>query len=370
MKAGIYDPYLDTLGGGERYTLTLAEILSKNGHSVDVFWSKDPDILNRAQQRFSLRLDSVKLVPDCFYSNPISPPSLFRQVRDFIHRFSVTKNYDFFFFVSDGSLPFLFSRQNLLHFQVPFTPHHSFPQTFLNRLKSRTIHQVVVNSQFTQRFIQSSYPLKSTVLYPPVDIEQFSVSPDKKDIILAVGRFDNILNTKRQDALIEAFARLSPTQPKWRLVLAGGSQQNPADNQYLKHLQYLARNLPVDFMINPSFTTLAQVYSETKIFWHAAGYQVDAAIHPEATEHFGMTTVEAMASGLVPLVPKNGGLPEIITSGVNGFLWEDLDTLIAKTQLLIGSPSTLRDLSRQAQLSSHQFSKSIFETSFLQIISS
>jgi len=39
MRAAIYDPYLDTLGGGERYCLTVAEILLKNGWQVDLFWS-------------------------------------------------------------------------------------------------------------------------------------------------------------------------------------------------------------------------------------------------------------------------------------------------------------------------------------------
>jgi len=66
LKAAIYDPYLDTLGGGERYCLSVAEILSQNGYEVDIFWSGDQDILIRAQDRFALDLSTVKLVPDIF----------------------------------------------------------------------------------------------------------------------------------------------------------------------------------------------------------------------------------------------------------------------------------------------------------------
>ncbi len=49
MKAGIYDPYLDTAGGGERYCLTLAETLLKNGWEVDIFWPADRWVFRRAR---------------------------------------------------------------------------------------------------------------------------------------------------------------------------------------------------------------------------------------------------------------------------------------------------------------------------------
>jgi len=69
-KAAIYDPYLDTLGGGERYCLTVAEILSKNGYHVDLLWDKDSDILTKAETRFSLDLSSVKITNDFFKQSP------------------------------------------------------------------------------------------------------------------------------------------------------------------------------------------------------------------------------------------------------------------------------------------------------------
>jgi len=36
-------------------------------------------------------------------------------------------------------------------------------------------------------------------------------------------------------------------------------------------------------------------------------------------EHFGITTVEAMAAGCVPLVYDSGGQAEIVSSGYNGY---------------------------------------------------
>ena len=50
-RVAIYDPYLDTLGGGERYCLTVAEILLKKGYLVDLFWSGDKDLIEIAETK-------------------------------------------------------------------------------------------------------------------------------------------------------------------------------------------------------------------------------------------------------------------------------------------------------------------------------
>ena len=42
MRIGIYDPYLDTLSGGEKYMLSAASCLAKE-HKVFIFWDKDKD---------------------------------------------------------------------------------------------------------------------------------------------------------------------------------------------------------------------------------------------------------------------------------------------------------------------------------------
>ena len=77
-----------------------------------------------------------------------------------------------------------------------------------------------------------------------------------------------------------------------------------------------------------------------------------------------------MASGLVPLLVNKGGLPEIITNGVNGYLWDEPDDLLAKTQLLINTPAEYVKIQKNAIKSSKRFSKHIFETKILEIVNS
>jgi len=57
--------------------------------------------------------------------------------------------------------------------------------------------------------------------------------------------------------------------------------------------------------------------------------------HPERMEHFGITTVEAMSAGCVPIVIKKGGQPEVVRHMVEGFLWNNLKNLKKYTLKLI-----------------------------------
>ena len=388
-KAAIYDPYLDTLGGGERYCLTVAEILIKNGYSVDIFWSGDKTLIEKAEKRFSLDLKELKMVPDIFgikpqnlnllethddlskFTNRVADPFRLKvKLSSISKKIKNNRKYDVLFYLSDGSIPLLFGKKNYLHVQVPFVNHYDLPSRISRRLKSKLFTNIICNSQFTAKYQDQDVKNKVLVVYPPVDVDKFYASKSKENIILSVGRFDNILNAKKQDVLVDAFRQLSQKSPigNWKLVLAGGSLTDPEKNSFLQYLQKNAQNLPVEFMVNPPFNVLQELYSVAKIYWHAAGFEVDETVHPENTEHFGITVVEGMASGLVPVVVEQGGIPEIVDNGVSGFLWKTVDELVAKTQKLIDDPEILKLMSQQSLINCQQFSKSNFEKKLMGII--
>jgi glycosyltransferase involved in cell wall biosynthesis len=339
-QAAIYDPYLDTLGGGERYCLTVAEILLKNGYEVDLFWSGNENLIKKAEQRFSLNLEGLNLVKDIFHIKPkqidlfeekknlikiihrtFHPQKIHKKISNFIKKIKVTSKYDLFFYLGDGSIPIILGKQNFLHVQVPFLNEKNSLSKIINNSKLLFFSKVICNSKFTAKFYKKEIPSKISVLYPPVDVEKFNSSKDKENIILSVGRFDNVLNAKKQDVLIDAFRSLYEQEniKDWKLVLSGGSLIDPNENAYIKYLKQKAKDLPVIFSVNPNFEDLKEIYSKSKIYWHAAGFDVDEINHPENTEHFGMTVVEGMASGLVPVVIEKGGIPEIISDGIDGY---------------------------------------------------
>lgn len=341
MKALIVDPYLDTLGGGERYVLSFANSLKKQGYDVEIAWDKKED-LQKAETRFGLKFP--------FVINS-KAHHLFSTRSSLFQRFLFTHRYDLIFWVSDGSLPFLFSKKNLIHFQVPFK--HVAGSRFINRLKLLFINKLVYNSNFTRQVIEKSLSKnKGVILYPPIDTSSFK-SGKKENIILSVGRFDSPSHPKRQDVLIKAFKKMQAKQKNdYRLVLVGGLK---GDNQIIKDLKKQAGKSAVDFKVNVSFEELLELFSSAKIFWHAAGYGISETEHPDKMEHFGMTTVEAMSAGLVPAVINKGGQKEIVIPET-GYLWESLDQLVEQTLNLINSEKKRQILSRQAKKRSQLFS--------------
>lgn len=351
MKIGIYDPYLDTCGGGERYVLALASYLARE-HEVDVFWD-DKNLRRRLAERLDLDLNRVN-----FQRNIFSPQA------SLLSRMKATRLYDLIFYLSDGSIPISLAKRNILHFQVPFTRVKG--KTFLNRLKLLRFQEVVANSYFTKENVDQTYGVKSLVIYPPVSIEKFKPLP-KKNLVLSVGRFTTVMHAKKQHVLVNAFQEMCDQGlTGWKLVLAGGVFEGEED--YFQEIKQKAKGYPIEPLENVSFKRLKKLYGEARIYWHAAGFGEDLGQFPERAEHFGITTVEAMAAGCVPVVFQVGGQTEIIEDGKDGFLWRTTRGLKGKTTKLIEDQSRWEKLSQQAQERSQDFSQEKFYQGMEKII--
>lgn len=336
MKAAIYNPYLDTLGGGERYTFAFAEALAKNGYAVDVQWS-DEKIKDQLHLRFGINVDKINLISDIRRGD----------------------GYDLCFWVSDGSIPLLYSRKNILHFQTPF--HNVDGKSLLNRMKMVRIDKVVCNSLFTKRVVDEEYGFarKSVVLHPPVDTKHFRPMR-KENLIVYVGRFSELVQNKRQDVLISAFKKFSKlVDQNWKLILAGGVEVGMTED-YMVNLRANAAGFNIEIIESPSFQELASILGRARFFWSAAGYKVDEVKEPEKTEHFGITTVEAMAAGAIPIVYGAGGQKSVVEDGVSGFIWIKKRDLTKITQKLIGS-GEVAQLSRNARERSKRYSYESFD---------
>lgn len=333
MRIGVFDPYLDDLGGGEKYMMTIAECLS-SVHSVDVFWNDEKDA-KELQVRFSLNLSKINFVKNIFSTKT----SLFKRLWE-------TKKYDVIIVLSDGSLPFTFSKRTYIHLQQPIS---LLQLNIKDKIKIKRINGFFCNSKYTKSYVDKSLGVNSLVLYPPVEVKPKKIK--KENIILHVGRFRvknvNADDYKKQKFMVDTFKEMIKNGLKnWKLVLAVSVRKT--EERIFNDFRKRAENFPIEFLINKTNSELWNIYSKAKIYWHASGFGEDLEKHPEYAEHFGISTVEAMGAGAVPVVISAGGQKEIVEEKKNGFLWNTLDELMGRTKLLTENEELWKKMSQEA----------------------
>ncbi len=341
MKVGIFDPYLDDLGGGEKYMMTLAQCLSGE-NDVSVFWDRRED-LDELLKRFTIDLSKVKITKNIF-------------ALGFIDKLKESRKYDAIIVLSDGSLPFLFSKKTFLHIQQPLKNIEK------SRIKLSRISGVFYNSLYTKNYNGKNLPVKSSVIYPPVSLYPFS--KNKENIILHVGRFriknvTGIDDFKKQFVMVKAFKDMVDNGFKgWKLVMAVSIREG--DLEKFEEVKNSVKGYPVDFIVNSSNDDLGKIYSKAKIYWHASGFGENLEENPHFAEHFGISTVEAMSAGAVPVVINAGGQKEIVKEGETGFLWDTLEQLKSKTLKLAKDPKLLLKISKNSSEFAKTFGKERF----------
>jgi glycosyltransferase involved in cell wall biosynthesis len=171
---------------------------------------------------------------------------------------------------------------------------------------AQRVDYFVANSKFVAKRIAKYYRRESEVIYPPVKVSNFKNLAEPEDYYLIISR---LRPYKRVDLAIRAFNKLGiPLR-----VIGTGEQE--------AELKALAK---------PHITFLGQVSEEEKARQLA---HCRALIHPQE-EDFGITAVEAMASGRPVIAYGAGGAIETVQDGITGKLfieqsWEALaDTVI------------------------------------------
>ncbi|MBP7774224.1 glycosyltransferase [Candidatus Woesebacteria bacterium] len=357
MKICFFSPYLpDSFGGGEKHLFDVAGVLAEK-HTVFIA------ISNASLDESSLK--NIQHKYERFYGKSLSkftfiPTPLFTAASA-LQKLKWTAQFDALYYVTDGSLFFSAAKQNYLHIQVPF----SQPLSFIQNIKLGTWQHINVNSHFTQHVMQQSWKIQhSTVLYPLIEEKAQEKTSQKGKYILGVGRFFTGLHTKRQDILIEIFKQFISQYPKesegWQLILAGSAE----DERYIELLKEKARDLPIQFAINISRAELDSWYQKARFFIHATGYEVDEQKHPEQVEHFGITTVEALGAGVVPLVVGKGGQKEILVGELAELTWDTTSACVEKLLTLILDEKKYTQLqelglSRAADFGSERFHKEV-----------
>ncbi len=149
---------------------------------------------------------------------------------------------------------------------------------------------------------------------------------DTGHLALYIGR----LSAEKQ---IERIRPVLDAMPQVRLALVG-------DGPHRQQLERIFEGTPTTFVGYLAGEELASAY--------ASG---DAFLFPSSTETLGLVLLEAMAAGCPVVGANRGGIPDIVSDGVNGCLYDpdNSESLISAAQRLLGSLETRVALRRSAR---------------------
>lgn len=388
-RAAVYGMPLQHIGGGELYQAMLAEALSAS-YEVDLLHHAPG--LTRAQlaRNYDLKLDgvSVRYVDPIPVVWPFAVDASDTRGRGFRAHRKLTEPYDLFVNVVVGPPIRSYARMGVLVVLFPSIGRNNVWPWLEAGAGPPLVKRIVRNayygwrwrrvfgsyrrcvaiSAFTARWTRARWGLESDIVYPPVRARFDERS--KSNTILSVGRFSRRGTQKKQLEMVRAFTRAHDTLFKgWEYVCLGGVADDPADRRYHAEVCDAARGYPVRVVANAPDSVVKEAYERAAVFWHAAGYGEDDDRHPERTEHFGMSTVEAMAAGCVPVVVRKGGQPEIVEHGSSGFLWDTLDALVGYTHQLVSAPELREAMARAARRGARAFTDlDAFATRMLSVV--
>ncbi|HEY6437362.1 MAG TPA: glycosyltransferase, partial [Ignavibacteriaceae bacterium] len=186
-------------------------------------------------------------------------------------------------------------------------------KAFMNYLRkwdlksAENVDFFIANSNHIAEKIKRIYNRDSVVIYPPVDVDKFSVSEKKDDYYLIASRF---VPYKKVDLVVEAFNQM----PNKKLIVIGSGP----DKEKIKNIA--GRN--IKFLPHQPTDKLKEYMMKAKAFVFAA------------EEDFGIVIVEAMACGTPVIALNKGGTAESVINGKTGILFneQNRDSIITAIQ--------------------------------------
>lgn len=186
--------------------------------------------------------------------------------------------------------------------------------------KAQKVDYFIANSNYIANKIKKHYKRKSVVIYPPIKTDDFSISNEVEDYYLIVSR---LRPYKKVDLAITAFNNL-----KLPLKIIGSGSE-------YRRLKKMAHS-------NIEF--LGELSDDKRNFYLS---RCRAFIYPQI-EDFGISALEAMASGRPVIAYRHGGALETITDGLSGTFfdeqtWESLAHKVLRFNPELYQPEQIRE---------------------------
>ena len=336
MRIAIFHNFMDNIGGAEIVGLTLARELNAD------FYTTNIDEEKIKKMGFAdIKLKSIGKIPA---NAPFRQQVALWRFR----KLNLKGRYDFFIIDGDWAISgavnnkpnlwyvhspireiwdlYKYIRQNI----VPF-PHRwvfdgwVYYNRYLNKRYIRHANGIACNSENTKQRVKKYLQREAVVINPPIEISRYYYKK-AQDYWLSVNR---LFYHKRIDMQMQVFSKMSDE----KLILVGSYEQS---GHFKSYANYIKRIKPenVEIISWVDFNELLDLYANCKGF-----------IATAKDEDFGMTVVEAMASGKPVIAPNEGGYKETVIDGVTGKLIDDInvDKLVNAVKEIGEKPQKYKD---------------------------
>jgi len=330
VKIAIFHDYFGAIGGAERLVIAMAKILNA-------------DIITTDTETVEKIDPSVSVIS---LGKTIQFPPLKQISASFLFYFSdFSQNYDFFIF-SGNWAHFAAHRHhpNMWYCNTPTrTFYDQYPSVilklsffkrliarvwivthrFFDQRSIRNVDTIAANSENIKGRVMQFYQRDSTVIYPGIDTSRF-LCIEYGDYWLSVNR---LYPEKRIELQIETFRRLADE----KLLIAGGVTAGDHASVYVQNIM---QDLP------PNVTILGEVSEEKLIDLYA---RCKALLCTAVDEDFGLTPLEAMASGKPVVAVDEGGFRETMTPETGVLIRPEVNAIIDAVSAVGTNPEKYRD---------------------------
>jgi glycosyltransferase involved in cell wall biosynthesis len=353
LKKALISDWYYVNGGAEKVIHSLNSIWNDFDHFALI------DFLNKEDQKFILNGKSVKT------SFIQKLPTAKKNHRKFLQLFPLAierfdlSDYELIISSSSSIAKGVRTRKNQLHICYCHSPMRyawdlqeqylkdaglnkglkgMYAKYVLNKMKkwdvsnSENVDFFIANSNYIAQRIKRIYNREATVIYPPVDIEFFSLEEQKEEYYFTASR---LVLYKKTQLIVEAFNEM----PHLKLIIAGEGPE-------LKKLKEIAKS-NIEFVGFVDNLKLKNLMQKAKGFVFAA------------EEDFGITPVEAQACGTPVIAFGKGGALETVVGNKTGIFFneqsvQNIKEAITTFEDIKFDPKTIRE-------NTIKFSKDRFE---------
>jgi glycosyltransferase involved in cell wall biosynthesis len=318
LKVGIFHPGLNVCGGGEWVALSIINTLKENGDKVIILTDEKVD-QNKYIKTFGQKLnfDEQMVFPFHFfrrgdahniYTDALSCLVLKSKCDLIIDTYTrmILPTVDVTYIHYPIFTRSLYrSKLSKIKNGLYFLPYHAYEARM--RLNSNKI--LFANSNFTATAIKSYLGVHSQILYP--SFSPFFLADEKT--IRNTKRLDQVVTVSRYapEKNLEIIPQIAKQIKNTKFLIIGNLHYKDVYSRLLKLINHLDVADNVILMTNVPKYQLRDILLQSKVYLHCA-----------VKEHFGISIVEAIASGCLAVAHDSGGPQEIVSKE---FRYETLD---------------------------------------------